>query len=421
MGGIDFIQTIKAYPEDQLTNGVKIVYAVDISPSSFVGTRMELLSNLYQMYRYDKFHIHFKPQIPDVINGVFITYIDTDPEDRQEIFSKEELLRLANAHQFAEQVSANKKWEVKLPILKQDDMFYTGNAGDKRFRKQGRLYIIQIGSITNFEGKKITKPLDLGILSARWSCTFGNPQMQSLNRVFDGASQKNILRVFSNLAKYIPFSATFPATQVVAGSRYRHRLLPLSDFYFPSTGDYQVIVIPRSSTVPNSLKGVHATAAPYSDSNYSKSIQNRVYDDNPGTTSDKVSNLDKYLNQAFGLIKGGITFAKTVYDVVSLVSTFFVANLDTAVTIPTTDIMTHVDETEDSRMPAYGATVVHWDGKNIPVIEMYAEFEDNTHAVDVSGSDFTLNFELLLFKLDLEKNGEAIDTSLPSLNFNYIS
>jgi hypothetical protein len=420
MGGTDFIKTLKVYPDSELVNSIKIIYEVDISPSAFVGTRMELLSNLYQMYRFDKFHITYKPQIPDSINAVFIAYVDTDPEDKIKKFNKEELLRLAQSHQYAVQAAANKGFTVKMPILMQDDMFYTGDEGDKRFRKQGKLYIIQIGAVTNFSGDKVTKTLDVGVLNCNWSGTFANPQMQSMNRVFDGVSQKNILRSFSNLVSYYNVSINFGQGNVVGGSRFRHATVSLPPFMMAGTGDYQIITLPNSSTLPNSLKGVHQISPPYSDSKYQKTVLARTYIDKPGTTTEKVSSLDKYLEQAFSFLNGGVKIAKGIFDVASLVATFFVSGTDTSTTIATTTVADQSSFAVDNKAPIYGAVVVHNDGLNTPFIECYAEFEDVNHAAAYAVSDFNLNLKLMVFKLDLSKSGEAIDSAIPSLNFNYI-
>jgi len=414
--GTDLLSSIKVYSRKELDGGIKIVYSVDISPSSFIGSRVELLSNMYQQYKFTKFHVKFTSSLPTAIGGIFVAYIDTDPEDRSETLSKDKLLRLASGHQFAKHVSVNESWTVKMPIQNQDDLFYTGSIGDKRFRKQGRLYIVQVGACTNFEGQAIDEDLEVGLLEIDWTATFSNPQMQDLKRVYDGESQKNILRVFSNLATYVPVLVGLPTSTTVPGTRFRHLDIPvLPQWFTKGTGNYQLMMLPRRTSIPHSLKAVHSLAVPYSDSQYQKTMGDREYTDIEGDQATKAKNYTDYITEAFKLIKGGIAVAKEVYDVVTLVSRVFVAGTDVNVTSAKT-IVVDGTPTSDNQLPAQGAVTIYWDGINTPIVEFMAEFEDNQHATAPIDSGFNLELEFLMFKLDTPLGDEPdVNVSIPTL------
>lgn len=121
--GIDHLTTLKVYPPEDINGGIKLIYSKEISPSSFPKTRLEYLSNAYQMYKFNSMHFKYNPSTTTVVNGALIAYIDTDPVEQNMPTNRDDLLRLAKSHQYAVQSSISRSWTVKLPI-RNDDQFF---------------------------------------------------------------------------------------------------------------------------------------------------------------------------------------------------------------------------------------------------------------------------------------------------------
>jgi hypothetical protein len=418
MSGSDFIQQLSVFPR-QLMDGpkddqIKLVYQIDISPSSFPNTRLELISNCYQLFRFSKFKVNFKSMLPTAVNGLFMAYCDTDPDDKISLEqTATEILRIAKSHQGSTQGKIRDNWSFNLPVRKDDQMFFIGERGNEsRLRKMGTIYIYQIGTATKFDGSPLTEELIAGTLNVDWTVTFMNPQLQQLDRIVNGETQKNILRIFKNLAFYRGITVPLvTSANWIAGTKYRQANIQLDGTLFTKggIGSYMIMKVPIKITIPNTVKAFHSFSLPKSSGNYKL----------PGTdlftllanaviSKDELTN---FVDRAFGLLKGGIDVAKQIFDVATLVSSIFLASQVTGVSV-TGDIDDPLNSSPIESLPI-GQTVVSWDGTTKPLIQELIEFHDAAHASD-NTVDVNYTVLLLAFKI-LETEEKIVEPKLPYL------
>jgi len=423
MSGVDFIRKIDVFPIQLMDGDIKLVCSYDISPSSFPNTRLELLSNSYQMYRFNKCIITYTSLLPTAVNGLFLGYVDTDPSDTNildSIQTSNDVLRIARSHQGSHQGKIRDNWKFSMPIRDDDQFFFIGegndDVSDKRFRKMGTLYIFQIGQATKFDGTPLTEELSAGALNIEWSCTFMNPQLQSMVRVYDGITEKDVYRLINDIAWYREYTQTSSSSQLLTGSRFRHLTWTLDKDLFNSSGqgDYVILSLPIKFTISRAVKSINSIALPYT------SWLGTPYG---MTTYDAVvfgkltyQEVMTFINNAFKFGKGTIEVAKQIYDVISLISTVFVYNADDIVT--TQDIDDPLDanlDHSDENLPL-GQCIVHFDGINSPIIEDYIEFQDNIHA-GRPNYDFTINKLFIAFKIKRKTSDNSVDKVLPSVPY----
>lgn len=489
--GVDFLTSIKIHPDEELDNGIKLVYSKEISPTSFPNTRLELLSNAFQMYKFSRFSVRFKSLLPTVVNGLYIAYIDTDPTEQILPTTRDDLLRLIKSHQGAVQGNLQDSWMTRLPIRNDDQFFFIGNKGDVRFRKMGKLYVYQVGSATRFNGLTIDKPMDSGTLTMNWEVEFQSPQLQSLSRVYDGVTQKDILRIFSNLSFYRLWTySILPAAQI-GTTKYRQINQTLGeDLFHEGIGSYYIQKVPTLITIPTTVAAFHSIALPHSYGKYRFPGTDfyTLLTDGTFTQDD----LSAWIEKAFGLVSGGIEVAKTLYDVITMISPLFAYNTKAKAILPKRDYRPELTEdktitvgpspfpgtpciysksktnsrikriydeddekqleqlkqlkskllledynkllsdyNDDNFVPKLekhkpktttflepiptGGTVVHWDGRNKPLIQTLIEFTDSTAAAD-PGVTVTLSQLYMAFKLEDSSNDlEIVDSATPSL------
>jgi hypothetical protein len=394
MVGVDYLSTLSSARPRELDDGVKLIFTRQVTPSMFPQTKLQTTSRTYQKYKFMKFNVSFKPQLADSVNGVFIAYFDLDVNDKPILANKENLMRLAQSHQGAVQRSANKAWSVNMPVLGTDDYFFTGNQGDDRLTKQATLYIYQVGALSNFNGEQVDKPLDMGILSINWECIFTSPQMSNELSVYDGVSQKDVIRTFKNLVTYVNVTvAGITNEQGLPGTRFRIAKIPLLPAWLNKggKGSYMIVRLPLASTISNSVKGIHSLIEPYTYDKYKTDLGSKY---TAGLFNS--ATLSNYIDQAFQILKGGIKTAKLVYDVITTVASLFVANSS----IGTQTNVTYASDIDtNTAFVPVGANVAHWDGINVPFVQDLIEFQDNAHAVDPA---ITIGYPLtiLIYKLD---------------------
>lgn len=420
ISGTDFLRKIDVFPIQLLDGDIKLVYSVDISPSSFPNTRLELISNTYQMYRFTNFTIKSKSILTSVINGLFIGYIDTDPQDAPVPTSSDDILRIAKGHQASFQKALNDNWTLSLPMRSDDQMFFIGDQGDTRLRKMGKLYIFQVGKATKFDGSPVDSEISAASLEIEWTCKFSSPQLQQIDRIFDAESQKNILRIFSDLAWYRRFNATGidkdsclrDKNGVRTNFRQANFTVNKDMFARTGTGSYMLVKIPIEITIPNTVKAFHTLAMPYDATATPYSLPGTDLYSILATGAWSLVDFKKFVNKAFGLISGGIETAKEIYDVVSLVSSLFVAGQATG-----TEVDVVIDEGSSSsgvgQSLPIGHVVIHWDGQNQPVFQELIEFNDVAHATDPS---VTVNYSVLVlaFKIMNTSADVRVDPNLPN-------
>jgi hypothetical protein len=410
--GSDFIRKLDLYPKDQLTQDIKLMYTTDISPSAFPNTRMELTSNTYQMYRFKKLSFKFQSMLPTSINAQIIAYIDTDPSDTQnDVVTADDVLRLAKAHQGAVIKDVQSNWDVKLPIRNDDQFYFTGGKGELRTRSMGKLYIFQVGQATKFDGSLLTEILNAGSLSLDYDIAYQNPQLTAIPRIFDGISQKDIIRAFSNISWYRTFTVSADSTSQIGSSKYRQTNYVLTkELFVDGVGDYTIVKMPLSLTIPNTVKSINTFSMPKSNGNYKlpgtdlwTMLNNNIIN---------VQSLENFINEAFKLVSGGIKVAKQIYDVISLVG--LVLYNDNQVTGAQVNVNYTVGNSSVNEAMPLGQSVVSWDGFKIPFVQEIIEFKDSAHAAD---NAVTVNITSLLiaYKLDKTITGKAVEPTIPYL------
>lgn len=423
MSGTDFIRKVDVFPVQLLDNDIKLVCSYDISPSSFPNTRLELVSNTYQLYRFTKVKITYTSMLPTAVNGLFVGYIDTDPSDESVINSIQtanDVLRIARSHQGSHQGKIRDNWSFTMPQRSDDQFFFIGDgssdSSDKRFRKMGTLYIFQLGQATTFDGKPLDEELSAGALNIEWSCDFMNPQLQSLVRVYDGITEKDVYRITNGISWYRSYSQTSSHTQVYQDTRFRHlRWIIHKDLFVDGSGDYVITSLPISMEISRGVKSVNSVSLPYSNflgtpygtTLYQATIDNLI-------SKKEVVN---FLNNAFKFAKGAIAVAKEVYDVISLISSVFIAGIDpSTIQNQTIDDPADVNISHSHESLPLGQVVIHYDGINAPVIEDFIEYESNTIASN-SNMNFTCVKLFIAWKIKRDPNDGSIDKVLPSLPY----
>jgi hypothetical protein len=411
--GVDFVNQISIRGITNLENDISPVDDVYITPLTFKGTRLELLANTYQYYKFDTLTISYKPTIPTSVNALFMVYFDTDPNDENNPTSSDELLRIAQSHKLSKQVPANKAWSVSMPIRNDDTYYFCNDDGDnKRLSVQGRLHIIQMGAATNFSGEKIKNDISAGALTIRWSVQFREPQMNVMDRVFNGVTQASILRSFSKLISYRRFDYTHSAnTCHVPGTRYRACMIPIDpQFLGNKKGSYLVQKIPIQMSIANTVKTI--TTVAHSGRNKHRPSRQLVLDEDVNANQGWPTGvaIGQWIDKITKTVEGGISAAVKVFDVISLIAPLFALGQATGSQV----LVTYDDNNlNDHQYLPIGSTVIHYDGIKTPTIEEFVEFIDESHATD-STVAVTYSSVYLFFELDTSKDKGIVESNLPT-------
>lgn len=424
MSGIDFIRKVDVFPVQLMDGDIKLVASYDISPSSFPNTRLELISNSYQLYRFNKVKITYTSLLPTAVNGLFLGYIDTDPSDTSildSIQTSNDILRIARSHQGSHQGKIRDNWSFNMPIRDDDQFFFIGegdnnNSSDRRFRKMGTLYIFQIGQATKFDGTPLTEELSAGALNIEWSCTFMNPQLQSLIRVYDGVTEKDVYRVINDISWYRSITQTSDPSQRFQSTRFRHLTWTLDkDLFQQGNGDYVVLSLPTRFTVSKAVKSINSVALPYDawlGTPYGLTMYDAVI---AGYLT--IQEVNTFIQNAFKFGKGAISVAKEVYDVISLISSVFLLNAPDTVDNEVIDDPADADIDHSDESLPLGQCIVHYDGINSPKIEDWLEYQDSTRAGNPN-YNFTITKLFIAFKIKRshsDKSEEVVKPNVPYL------
>jgi len=248
-----------------LDNGIKLVKKLDVAPATFKGTKLELISNTYQYYRFNKFQVHYKTNLPNSINASFIAFIDPDPLSNIDSsnLTSEDILRIANAHQGAVQANVTKPWIVSLPQRRDDQLFYVGDSGDDRLRKMGTLYIYQVGRATRFDGSFVTEELSAGTLNMYYEIMFSSPQLQPMTRIYNYETLFNTLRLNMLPVNKMTYIAAIASAATLATTKYRQANIQITTNVFPGKGNYLIKFIPGPSLSSTWVRTVSLFALPY--------------------------------------------------------------------------------------------------------------------------------------------------------------
>ena len=177
MSGSDFFSTVEVQPN---VSGIgRIIAKVPISPSQFPGTRLTQLSNLWEFFKFTKFHLRWVPAVPTTLACQFVLYIDLDPSDDPTIISDEDaLIRQAVAQTGAQQWNFHVPKTIPLAMRSDRQYYFTGvDKQNVRFSQQGAAYLIQITNPINFNGENILSTLQAGSLFIDWTVNFSTPQL----------------------------------------------------------------------------------------------------------------------------------------------------------------------------------------------------------------------------------------------------
>jgi hypothetical protein len=305
-----------------------------------------------------------------------------------------------------------------MPIRDDDQFFFIGDgnndSSDKRFRKMGTLYIFQIGQATKFDGTPLTEELSAGALNIEWSCTFMNPQLQSLVRVYDGVTEKDVYRVINDINWYRAYTRSSSHNEVFQNTRFRHLTWTLDKDLFTEQGDYVILSLPTPFSITRAVKSINSVALPHT-SWTGKPYGMTMYDA-VAAAKLTVQEVGNFLQQAFKFAQGAITVAKEIYDVASLISSVFVLNLKDEVSESVIDDPTDTDITHSRQSLPLGQCIVHYDGINSPVIEDYIEFQDHEHAIR-SNYNFDVTKFFVAFKVKRGNNDLSSDKVLPTVPY----
>lgn len=178
--GSDLVTTVVAKPSTSIVNpSDSILVNFTASPTSYPGTRLFQLSQLWERYRFISLRYRFVPAVPNTLACQFVMYVDTDPnDDPSAITDRDALIRQALAHTGAQQWNFNLPKNVMLPIRADNQLYYTGiTSANERFSAMGRVFLLQITDPVNFNGALLTEPVIAGSLFVDWHIMFQTPQI----------------------------------------------------------------------------------------------------------------------------------------------------------------------------------------------------------------------------------------------------
>lgn len=372
--GSDYLGKVRLAGNSQLDSGIANIFTINIAPSKFKTTRLELLSNVYQFYRFKKMYIRYTPNVT-TSNANLLAFFSLDPDDLPHANSAEEILRLAKSHKGSEQLKANSKFAINMPAGNKEKWFYTVGSEEQRLSVQAVFYLYQIGNATNYIGQSITKGYDAGTLDIDWEIEFKNPQLNGLNRITDGSSQKDVIRLFKSIASYQSMDfGNITATNNYITDKYRVANHPVDMTMLPK-GSYLVQQIPVGITLPNSLRSCRT----YSPSGY----ENDPHLGLGGLlTAGKIDTkgIMNFINKAWKIAEGGIGAAIKIFDVIELVLPLFNADQPTGTQVD----VTYDFSTQLKTFNPIGYSVITYDGITAPLIEVLFEFKDQAHAQDTN-------------------------------------
>ena len=178
--GSDFLGKLSVKAKsNRVTPSDNILLRQPISASSFPGTRLSQLSQLWERYRWSRCNVRYVNAVPETLACQLVAYIDTDPSDDPTVIPDvDALLRQGIAQAGSRQWNFSQDMVIPLFIRSDDQLYYTGvDKLNERFTLQGVLYILQSSDAINFNGELLTSDLECGNLFLDWGCHFSMPQI----------------------------------------------------------------------------------------------------------------------------------------------------------------------------------------------------------------------------------------------------
>lgn len=157
----------------------RILAQGDLAPTSYPGTRMTQMGELFEMYRWRKLNLEYVPGLSSTIGCQLLLYIDNDPnDDPSTITDIDALVRQATAQAGSKQWSAFSRAYIPLIIRKDGQFYYTNTDANKRFSVQGRWHLIQVTTPTGVSGAALTADIpEPAAIYLDWEVEFQIPQI----------------------------------------------------------------------------------------------------------------------------------------------------------------------------------------------------------------------------------------------------
>ncbi|APG76580.1 hypothetical protein 3 [Wenling tombus-like virus 4] len=176
--GSDLLSTVSVVPSPTDVDSM-IRKTLAISPSAYPGTRLTQLADMWERYRFRKFHIRYVPSVPNTLSCQMLLYQDTDPQDDpKDIGTTDALLRQATAQTGSQQWNFNSAKSFDLASRADKELYYTGEQKEnRRFNLQGIAYLIQVSDALDFNGAPIKDSMTCGSLYVDWEIELQTPQM----------------------------------------------------------------------------------------------------------------------------------------------------------------------------------------------------------------------------------------------------
>ena len=178
MSGSDFLSTVTVVPNISDPDD-RILSVISVSPSLFSGTRLAVMSQLFERYRFVSFRVRYVPAVPTTLGCQLLSYLDTDPlDDPSVILDGDQLLRQATAHTGSQQWNFNTPKVISLPVRSDGQLYYTGlTRQNERFNVQAKIYLIQVTRPVDINGSPVASPIEAGSLYIDWNVRFETPQI----------------------------------------------------------------------------------------------------------------------------------------------------------------------------------------------------------------------------------------------------
>jgi len=210
---------------------------IEISPSSFIGTRLSVLAKVYDKYRFTKCQVRYVPSVPTTVGGQFVMYFDLDVGDLvADVSSVEVAVRNAMAHQGAELCNVYNSGMTTMPIAPGLKDFFTGAAdGDNKLFRQAKFWMVATAGLN---GTGLPASGVVGSLFLDYTIHFEGEQLQDKTAVEEEPFIDSALRIVANsgtIANTVTFSSAGTRQLLFGGY-----LLPGYDTSLPN-GVYKAI------------------------------------------------------------------------------------------------------------------------------------------------------------------------------------
>jgi len=180
--GRDFLTTV-SLPASLSVSNCQLVN-LPVSPGRFVGTRISLLAQAYDKYRFKRLSLHYVPSVPVTVGGQIVIYFDLDVKDGfGTAQSTDIVIRDAMAHQGAQLTNVHDAVVVNMPIAPGLKDFFTGaSTGNDQLYYQAKAWVIGVAGL-NGTGAPSTGTV--GSLFVDYEVHFEGEQLQEQGAAAD--------------------------------------------------------------------------------------------------------------------------------------------------------------------------------------------------------------------------------------------